>query len=70
MEHEYDAEREAAAALKFAADADAVDRQRWIRMASAWLELSRARGGTSPQRRGVRPLLAGADARRGGSCTD
>ena len=43
MDHPYDAEREAAAAMKLAAEADGLERQRWISAALAWSELSRLR---------------------------
>ncbi|EHR00299.1 hypothetical protein Bra471DRAFT_00869 [Bradyrhizobium sp. WSM471] len=44
MDLEYDPKREAAAAMKFAAEADGLERQRWITAALAWSELTRLRG--------------------------
>jgi len=43
MGNQYDPEREAEAALKLAAAADGLERQRWIRLALAWQEMARAR---------------------------
>ena len=41
MDSEYDPEREAMAAIEFAAATHGADRQRWIGIARAWLELAR-----------------------------
>ena len=43
MNLEYDPKREAAAAMRLAAEADGADRLRWIRAALAWSELTRLR---------------------------
>jgi hypothetical protein len=44
MDLEYDPKREAAAAMKLAAEAKGAERQRWITAALAWSELSSLRG--------------------------
>jgi hypothetical protein len=44
MESSYDSEREAVAAMKLAAEADGLERQRWITAALAWSELTCLRG--------------------------
>jgi hypothetical protein len=44
MDLQYDSEREAAAAMKLAAEADGAERQRWITAALAWSEVTRLRG--------------------------
>ncbi|MDE5462131.1 hypothetical protein GWG67_15845 [Bradyrhizobium sp. CSS354] len=44
MDSSYDSEREAVAAMKLAAEADGLERQRWITAALAWSELTRLRG--------------------------
>src|SRR3954469_13034041 len=44
MDYPYDAEREAAAAMKLAAEAKGAQRQRWITAALAWSELNSLRG--------------------------
>jgi len=41
MDSDYDPRREAEAEIKRALLADGLERQRWIRMAQAWLELAR-----------------------------
>jgi len=41
MDSEYDPEREAMAAIELAAATHGADRQRWIGIAQAWLELAR-----------------------------
>jgi len=41
---EYHPEREAAAAMKLAADADGAERQRWIMLPLAWQEIARVPG--------------------------
>ena len=59
MDLEYDPKREAAAAMKLAAEANGAERQRWITAALAWSELTRLRGAVeeaSPKRQ----LVAGA----------
>jgi hypothetical protein len=40
---DYDPHRQAEAAMKEAAYADGFERQRWIEIAQAWLELARLR---------------------------
>src|SRR3954470_17262448 len=44
MDLEYDPKREAAAAMKLAAEAKGAERQRWITAALAWSELDSLRG--------------------------
>ncbi len=44
MDLEYDPKREAAAAMKLAAEAKGAERHRWITAALAWSELSSLRG--------------------------
>lgn len=44
MDSSYDSEREAVAAMKLAAEADGLERQRWITAALAWSKLTRLRG--------------------------
>ncbi|MGY3405004.1 hypothetical protein ACVWZV_001117 [Bradyrhizobium sp. GM5.1] len=44
MDPPYDPKREAAAAMKLAAEATGAERQRWITAALAWSELTRLRG--------------------------
>lgn len=56
MESEYDPEREAVAAIKLAAGAVGADRQRWIRTALAWIQLTHFRAPT-PERRGAEELV-------------
>lgn len=41
MEHDYDPERQAQAAMQLAASADPLERQQLIRLALAWQELAR-----------------------------
>ena len=41
MDSDYDPRRQAEAAMKLAALADGFERQRWIQIAQAWLELAR-----------------------------
>jgi len=41
MDTEYDPEREAMAAMTQAAATHGIERQRWILLAQAWLELAR-----------------------------
>jgi len=41
MDSEYDPEREAMAAIELASATHGADRQRWIGIAQAWLELAR-----------------------------
>lgn len=43
MDTDYDAGRQAEAAMLEAANADGCERLRWIRVALAWLELARTR---------------------------
>jgi hypothetical protein len=43
MSNEYDPEGEAEAAMKRAAASEGADRERFIRLALAWLRLARAR---------------------------
>ena len=43
MDTDYDPEREAEAAMKLAAAANGLERQRWIGLAMAWQELARMR---------------------------
>lgn len=45
MDSDHDPRRQAEAAMKLAALADGFERQRWIQIAQAWLELAR----TSPE---------------------
>lgn len=56
MDIEYDAEREAVAAMKLAAETDGAERQRWISAALAWHELTRQRAPT-PERRKAKELV-------------
>ena len=44
MDLEYDPNREAAAAMKLAAETNGAERQRWITAALAWSELNSLRG--------------------------
>jgi hypothetical protein len=53
MNIEYDPEREAVAAMKLAAEADGAERQRWIRAALAWVELTRLRAPAARERGGT-----------------
>jgi hypothetical protein len=43
MGSDYDPRRQAEAAMKEAVRADGFERQRWIRLAQAWLEIARTR---------------------------
>ena len=63
MDPPYDSEREAAAAMKLAAEADGLERQRWITAALAWSELTRLRGAAEhnvPEGWPARQLVTGA----------
>ncbi|UPJ84473.1 hypothetical protein IVB16_01305 [Bradyrhizobium sp. 183] len=63
MDLQYDPEREAAAAMKLAAEADGPERQKWITAALAWSELTRLRGAAEhnvPEGRPTRQLVTGA----------
>jgi hypothetical protein len=44
MDLQYDPEREAAAAMKLAAEADGPERQKWLTAALAWSQLTRLPG--------------------------
>jgi len=60
MDSEYDPEREAMAAIEFAAATHGADRQRWIGIAQAWLELARPPGPSRtnmPSDRATRAVL-------------
>ncbi|KQT13718.1 hypothetical protein ASG57_33735 [Bradyrhizobium sp. Leaf396] len=59
MDIEYDPEREAQAAMTQAAATHGIERQRWIQVAQAWLELAR------PQQdaRSPEPSHAGSESR-------
>jgi hypothetical protein len=59
MEHDYDPERQAQAAMQQAASADPLERQPLIRLALAWQELARA---TFVDRE-VRPIPRGCSRR-------
>jgi hypothetical protein len=48
---DFDPHRQAEAAMKEAAQADAYERQRWIDIAQAWLELARFRSAPMVPRR-------------------
>ena len=61
MDDDYNPEREAEAAMKLAAAADGLERQRWISLAMAWQELARVghernRPGRSTRRSQFRTL--------------
>ncbi|MCK1576838.1 hypothetical protein [Bradyrhizobium sp. 174] len=43
MDNDFDPQAQAEAAMNEAVQADGLERQRWIRVAQAWLELARAR---------------------------
>jgi hypothetical protein len=43
MDNDFDPQAQAEAAMNEAVQADGFERQRWIRVAQAWLELARAR---------------------------
>jgi len=63
MDLEYDSKRQAAAAMKLAAEADGLERQRWITAALAWSELTRLRGAAEdnlPEGCPTRQLVLGA----------
>lgn len=48
MDSDYDPEREAAEAMRLAAAAVGLERQRWIGLAMAWQELARVRAPSRP----------------------
>jgi hypothetical protein len=63
MDLEYDPTREAAAAMKLAAEANGAERQRWITAALAWSELNSLRGAAEhnvPEGWPTRQLVPGA----------
>ena len=66
MDLEYDPKREAAAAMKLAAEAKGAERQRWITAALAWSELSSLRGAAEhnvPEGWPTRQLVTGTRRR-------
>jgi hypothetical protein len=50
MDIHYDPEREALAAMKFAAEAHGAERLRWINAALVWIELTRGSVAATPRR--------------------
>jgi len=54
MDSDHDPRRQAEAAMKLAALADGFERQRWIQIAQAWLELARTSSEPNRSRSGQR----------------
>jgi hypothetical protein len=56
MDSDYDPLQLAEAAMKLAVLADGFERQRWIQIAQAWLEIARTPGEAKPLRAGSHEL--------------